>query len=62
MRCVHIDNDLTFVTTLLEDEGVAVVHGAVFLCPDHFRLSYATDTDTLREACKRIQRFCRGLS
>jgi aspartate aminotransferase len=61
-RGVRIDNDLTFVTTLLEDEGVAVVHGAVFLCLDHFRLSYATDIDTLREACKRIQRFCRGLS
>lgn len=61
-RGVRIDNDLTFVTTLLEDEGVAVVHGTVFLCPDHFRLSYATDTDTLREACTRIQRFCRSLS
>lgn len=61
-RGVRIDNDLTFVTTLLEDEGVAVVHGAVFLCPNHFRLSYATDADTLREACTRIQRFCRSLS
>jgi aspartate aminotransferase len=33
----------------------------VFLCPNHFRLSYATDTETLREACARIQRFCRSL-
>jgi aspartate aminotransferase len=29
--------------------------------PGHFRISYATDTDSLREACSRIQRFCEGL-
>jgi aspartate aminotransferase len=58
---VRITDDLTFVTALLEEEGVALVHGTVFLCPDHFRFSYATDTETLREACARIQRFCRSL-
>jgi aspartate aminotransferase len=58
---VRITDDLAFVTALLDEEGVAMVHGAVFLCPNHFRLSYATDTDTLREACARIQRFCRSL-
>jgi aspartate aminotransferase len=58
----RITDDLAFVTALLEEEGVALVHGTVFLGPDHFRLSYATDIDTLREACTRIQRFCRSLS
>ncbi len=58
----RITDDLSFVTALLEEVGVALVHGAVFLCPNHFRLSYATDTDTLREACARIQRFCRDLT
>lgn len=57
----RIADDLAFVTALLEEEGVALVHGTVFLCPNHFRLSYATDTETLREACARIQRFCRSL-
>jgi aspartate aminotransferase len=57
-----INDDLAFVTALLEEEGVALVHGTVFLCPGHFRLSYAADIDTLREACSRIQRFCRSLT
>ena len=46
---------------LLEETGVAAVHGAAFMYPGHFRISYATDTDSLREACSRIQRFCEGL-
>ena len=61
-RGARIADDLKFVTALLEETGVALVHGTVFLCPNHFRLSYATDIDTLREACTRIQRFCRSLS
>ena len=56
-----IGNDADFVTALLEEEGVATVHGAAFMFPGHFRVSYATDTDSLREACTRIQRFCSGL-
>jgi aspartate aminotransferase len=60
-RGTRITDDLEFVTALLEEAGVALVHGTVFLCPNHFRLSYATDTETLREACARIQRFCRSL-
>ncbi|MBO0710367.1 MAG: pyridoxal phosphate-dependent aminotransferase [Acetobacteraceae bacterium] len=57
-----IDSDEAFVTALLDEEGVAAVHGAAFCYPDHFRISYATDTESLREACTRIQRFCRGLA
>ena len=53
-----IDNDEAFATTLLEEEGVAVVHGAAFAMSPFFRISYATDTVSLEEACKRIQRFC----
>ncbi len=56
-----IANDEDFVTALLEEEGVAAVHGAAFLYPGHFRISYATDTESLREACTRIQRFCQGM-
>ncbi len=56
-----IKDDESFVLALLEEEGVAAVHGAAFMYPGHFRISYATDTESLREACTRIQRFCAGL-
>jgi aspartate aminotransferase len=56
-----ITDDESFVIALLEEEGVAVVHGAAFLYPGHFRISYATDTESLREGCARIQKFCQGL-
>lgn len=52
------ENDEAFVLDLLEQEGVAAVHGGAFLAPGHFRLSYAADTELLREACRRIQRYC----
>ena len=57
-----ITGDESFVIALLDEEGVATVHGAAFMYPGHFRISYATDTDSLREACRRIQRFCRALA
>ena len=57
-----IADDEAFVTALLEEENVAVVHGAAFCYAGHFRLSYATDTESLREACARIRRFCENLS
>jgi aspartate aminotransferase len=56
-----IGNDEDFVTALLEEEGVAVVHGAAFGLSPFFRISYATSTDALEEACRRIQRFCAEL-
>jgi aspartate aminotransferase len=46
---------------LLEAEGVAVVSGAAFGLSPFFRISYATETSLLNEACKRIQRACAGL-
>jgi aspartate aminotransferase len=57
----RIGNDEDFVTALLEEEGVAVVHGAAFAMSPFFRISYATDTRSLEEACRRIQRFCGNL-
>ena len=56
-----IANDLDFSTALLEAEGVAVVHGAGLGLSDHFRISYATSTESLQDACQRIQRFCASL-
>ncbi len=56
-----IKTDDDFVTELLEVEGVAVVQGSAFGLAPHFRISYATATSALEEACKRIQRFCGNL-
>jgi len=59
---VKINNDEDFVTALLDEEGVACVHGAAFAMSPFFRISYATSTELLEEACKRIQRFCASLT
>ena len=56
-----IANDEDFVTELLETEGVAVVQGSAFGLGPAFRISYATKTSDLEDACKRIQRFCGNL-
>ena len=56
-----IATDEDFVTELLETEGVAVVQGTAFGCGPAFRISYATATPELEEACPRIQRFCGNL-
>jgi aspartate aminotransferase len=56
-----IDTDEDFVSELLEAEGVAVVHGSAFGLGPNFRISYATSTEALEEACIRIQRFCNAL-
>jgi aspartate aminotransferase len=53
--------DEDFVTELLESEGVAVVQGTPFGYGPAFRISYATKTEDLEEACRRIQRFCGNL-
>ena len=54
-------NDEDFVSELLEVEGVAVVQGTPFGVGPAFRISYATATSALEEACTRIQRFCGNL-
>jgi aspartate aminotransferase len=56
-----IKTDEDFVKYLLAAEGVAVVHGDAFGLAPHFRISYATGTETLKEACKRIERACLAL-
>jgi aspartate aminotransferase len=58
----RIADDESFVTALMAEQGVATVHGTAFMYPGYFRVSYATTTETLREACTRIQRFCEGLA
>jgi aspartate aminotransferase len=56
-----LKTDEDFAVELLEAEGVAVVQGTPFGVGPAFRISYATATTALEEACTRIQRFCGNL-
>ncbi len=56
-----IENDEDFAAALLEEEKVAVVFGSAFGLSPAFRVSYATSTEALEEAGRRIQRFCSNL-
>ena len=56
-----IETDEDFVSELLQEEGVAVVHGSAFGLGPNFRISYATADEVLEQACVRIQRFCGAL-
>ncbi|MBV8775712.1 MAG: pyridoxal phosphate-dependent aminotransferase [Alphaproteobacteria bacterium] len=57
-----INSDEDFVKYLLAAEGIAVVHGDAFGLAPHFRISYATGTETLKEAMRRIERACAALT
>ena len=56
-----IANDTDFVNYLLEAEGLSVVQGSAFGMGPAFRISYATATEMLEEAGRRIQRACAAL-
>ena len=56
-----LSDDEQVAAYLLEDHGVAVVHGAAFGLSPAFRISYATDSKTLEDACARIQKACADL-
>jgi aspartate aminotransferase len=56
-----LETDEDVVGYLLDSEGIAAVHGAAFGLSPHFRISYATATDVLEDACQRIQRACAAL-
>jgi aspartate aminotransferase len=57
-----IESDGDFVTYLLESVGVAAVQGEAFGLSPYFRISYATSTEALEEACARIKRACEALT
>ncbi len=58
----RLESDEDFAGYLLESQGVAVVHGAAFGFSPFFRVSYATSTEALNEACLRIQKACAALT
>lgn len=53
-----LTSDEDIVTYFLETTGVACVQGAAFGLSPYFRISYATSTEALRDACTRIQKAC----
>ncbi len=57
----QLGSDDDVVKYLLESEGVAAVHGAAFGLSPYFRISYATSTAALEDACARIARACEKL-
>ncbi|MEO6395055.1 MAG: pyridoxal phosphate-dependent aminotransferase [Devosia sp.] len=54
--------DEAFVMALLEETGIALVHGSAFGLPGHLRLSYAASNRELEDSVGRIQDFCAGVS
>ena len=56
-----IETDTDFVFALLQEQHVATVQGSAYGMSPYFRVSYATDMESLREGCRRIQEFCGGL-
>jgi aspartate aminotransferase len=56
-----IGSDADFCTALVEEAGVAAVHGAAFGLSPFLRLSIAAEDAPLDAACDRIAAFCAGL-
>jgi aspartate aminotransferase len=50
-------DSLKFSKALLEETGVAIVPGVGFGTDGHFRFSFATDIESIREGIKRISDF-----
>ncbi|MCB2055307.1 MAG: aminotransferase class I/II-fold pyridoxal phosphate-dependent enzyme, partial [Geminicoccaceae bacterium] len=57
----RIESSEDFARYLLAGVGVAVVHGSAFGLDPYFRISYATATDALEDAGRRIVRACEEL-
>lgn len=57
-----IETDADLIDYFLDEYRVAAVHGAAFGLSPGFRISYATSSDILKEACTRIQAACAALT
>ncbi|HDR9882400.1 TPA: pyridoxal phosphate-dependent aminotransferase [Burkholderia cenocepacia] len=59
---VHLDSDEAVVNALLDEAGVATVHGSAFGLGPYIRIAYALDDKSLARACAAIQDFCTTLA
>ncbi|MEC5408615.1 pyridoxal phosphate-dependent aminotransferase [Paraburkholderia sp. MPAMCS5] len=55
-------SDEDVATALLDEAGVATVHGSAFGLGPYIRIAYALDDAVLTEACSAIRSFCSSLS
>jgi len=55
----NITNDQKFVMDLLKDQHLLLVHGTGFnwKTPDHFRIVFLPDKETIAEAMRRLGKF-----
>ena len=53
-----LDGDEAVVNALLDEAGVATVHGSAFGLGPYIRIAYALDDQSLARACKAIREFC----
>ncbi len=56
-----LSTDEDVVNALLDETGVAVVHGSAFGLGPYFRVAYATNEELLNSACHAIRSFCESL-
>jgi aspartate aminotransferase len=59
---VRLETDIDVCNALLDEQAVAAVPGTAFGGSPCFRISYATDDASLKEAGMRIKRFAENLS
>lgn len=57
----HLGDDEAVVNALLDEAGVATVHGSAFGLGPYIRIAYALDDASLLQACAAIQNFCEVL-
>jgi aspartate aminotransferase len=58
----RLTGDEDVVSAMLDEAGVAAVHGSAFGLGPYIRIAYALDDASLRQACEAIQGFCQGLA
>ena len=56
----RLASDEDVALALLDEAGLAVVHGSAFGLGPYIRLAYALDDDSLRQACQALDGFCRS--
>ncbi|MDP9651261.1 pyridoxal phosphate-dependent aminotransferase [Paraburkholderia caledonica] len=59
---VRLDSDEAVVNALLDEKGVATVHGSAFGLGPYIRIAYALDDESLSRACTAVRDFCRTLT
>ncbi|MBN3723680.1 pyridoxal phosphate-dependent aminotransferase [Burkholderia sp. Ac-20379] len=57
-----LKDDEAVVSALLDEAGVATVHGTAFGLGPYIRIAYALDDESLARACDAIKQFCMTLS